>query len=88
VGAKAARAAAERAEKVEAEANESLRRKKIGKAGRVQQLKGAAAESAPTRSDKLAHVEAERMRAVQSVVMERMREEKNTTLTFDNTTTP
>ena len=43
-----------------------------------QQLKGAVAESAPTRSDKLAHVEAERMRTVLSVVMERMREEKNT----------
>ena len=42
-----------------------------------QQLKGAVAESAPTRSDKLAHVEAERMRTVLSVVMERMREEKN-----------
>ena len=49
-----------------------------------QQLKGAVAESAPTRSDKLAHVEAERMRTVLSVVMERMHEEKNTTLQHPN----
>ena len=36
------------------------------------------------RSDKLAHVEAERMRTALSVVMERMREEKNTTLQHPN----
>ena len=71
MGAKAARAA----KKVEAEANESLRRKKIGKAGRVQQLKGAVAEP-PTRADKQAHVEAERMRTVLSVAR---REEKYNT---------
>ena len=40
------------------------RRLGTGNAGRAQQLKGAVAESAPTRADKQAHVEAERMRTV------------------------
>jgi hypothetical protein len=40
------------------------RRLGTGNAGRAQQLKGAVAESAPTRADKQAHVEAERVRTV------------------------